>query len=82
MLPQPLHQAPAQLQQMHRCDTLSSSVENIVRVATDAQGLVNTPIDTIARAAQTNINTAMNVACSVGAAVDWKIACQSCRSED
>jgi hypothetical protein len=55
---------------MSRRDTLSSSVANIVRVATDAQVLIDSPLDAIARASQTNVDAAMNVACSVGATVD------------
>jgi hypothetical protein len=67
---------------MHQFDTLSSGVANIVRVATDAQVLVNAPLDAVARAAQTNIDAAMNVACGIRAAVDWRITCQLCNLEN
>jgi hypothetical protein len=67
---QPPDQFLAVAQQMSRRDTLSSSVANIVRVATDARVLIDSPLDAIARASQTNVDAAMNVACSVGATVD------------
>jgi hypothetical protein len=54
----------------HWHERSTSGVADVVRVAADAQILVNAPLNAVTRAAQADVDSTMNEAISIGTTVD------------